>query len=273
MVASAVIAYRWIHVNLFGDPWTIEDVRRAPWETAVKLLLSRLELHEFCVLALYIPLLMALPLFLYAFRRWSRWTLAGSALVYALVQCFPDSVALPEPWRLALYFNPLAWQFLFFSAAALATLPPAAKLRLRPNWPMAVAAAILLELGIGAHFVMGDAPIPWTDKDNLECLRLIHFAGLLILGWWILPSSAVLAKSRLCRPLIVCGSNSLVTYCAAGVLGILGESAFRIFGGGFPVQIVVNLAGWAGCLAAAALWQWISVSATPLESGSTGGRR
>src|SRR5262245_42652192 len=145
MVASAAVAYRWIHVTLYGDPWTIEDVRRAPWETAVKLLLSRLELHQFCVLALYIPLLLAIPAFLCGLRHWSRWTLAASALVYALVQFFPKSVALPEPWRSALYFNPLAWQFLFFAAAALATLPPAAKLRLRPNWQMAFVTASLLE--------------------------------------------------------------------------------------------------------------------------------
>jgi hypothetical protein len=257
MVASAAVAYRWVHVTLFGDPWTIEDVRRAPWETAVKLLLSRLELHQFCVLDLYIPLLLAIPAFLCGLRHCSRWTLAASALVYALVQFFPNSVALPEPWRSALYFNPLAWQFLFFAAATLATLPPAAKRRLRPNWQMAFVAAILLELGIAVHFVVGDAPIPWTDKDILEWLRLIHFSAVLILGWWIMPSSTVLAKSRLCRPLIVCGSNSLVSYCAAGVLGILGESAYRVCGSGFLVQIAVNLAGWGGCLGAAALWQMV----------------
>ena len=163
--------------------------------------------------------------------------------------------ALPEPWRTALYFNPLAWQLLFFSAAALATLPPAARHRLRPNWQMALLMAVLLELGIAARFFHGDAPIPWTDKANLEWLRLLHFVALLIFGWWLIPSSAVLARSKLCRPLIVCGRNSLAAYFAAGVLGILGESAFRVFGSGWVVQIAVNLAGWFGCIAIAAIWE------------------
>ena len=65
--------------------------QRAPRETAVGLLLSRLELHQFCVLALYIPLLMALPIFLLVLRHWPKTTLTASALVYALVQFFPDA--------------------------------------------------------------------------------------------------------------------------------------------------------------------------------------
>lgn len=255
VLALAAAASGWIDVTLFGDPWTIEDVKRAPGETAVRLLLSRLELHQFCVLALYIPLLLTLPVFLYGLRHWPAIALAATALVYALVQLFPDSVTLPDPWRSALYFNPLAWQFLFFSAAALATLPPAARQRLRPNWQVALLMAALLEFGFIARFMLGDAPIPWTDKPHLEWLRLLHFSAVLVLGWWIMPPSAVLAGSRLCRPLIVCGSNSLVTYCATGVMGILGESVFRASGGGFNVQILVNIAGWCGCIATAALWQ------------------
>jgi hypothetical protein len=258
VLAIAVAAYRWIDVTLFGDQWTIEDVIRAPRETALGLLSSRLELHQFCVLALYIPLLLTLPVFLYGLRYSAKLMLAASGLLYALVQFFPDSVALPVPWRSALYFNPLAWQFLFFSAAALATLPPAARQRLRPNWQVALLMTALLEIGIFARCTIGDAPIPWTDKANLEWLRLLHFAAVLVFGWWIMPPSAVLARTRLCRPLIVCGSNSLVTYCATGVMGILGETVFRAAGSGFPIQIAVNVAGWCGCIATAAIWQSVS---------------
>jgi hypothetical protein len=258
MLAIAVAAYRWIDVTLFGDPWTIEDVKRNPRETLLRLLLSRVELHQFCVLTLYIPLLVALPVVLYGLRYSSKLMLAASALVYALVQFFPDSVTLPDPWQSALYFNPLAWQFLFFSGAALATLPPAARQRLRPNWQVALLMAVVLELGIVTRYIIGEAAIPWTDKSNLEWLRLLHFAAVLVFGWWIMPASAVLAGSRLCRPLIVCGRNSLVTYCATGVMGILGESVFRALGSGFAVQVAVNVAGWFGCVATAAIWQTVS---------------
>jgi hypothetical protein len=154
-----------------------------------------------------------------------------------------------------LYFNPLAWQLLFFYAAALATLPPVARVRLRPNWQVALLMAVLLELAFLALSLFGRAAIPWTDKPNLEWLRLVHFAAVLGCGWWIMPPSEVLARTRLCRPLIVCGSNSLAAYCATGVMGILGETALRMYGSGLPMQIMVNVAGWGGCLATAALWQ------------------
>src|SRR5262245_26161127 len=234
MLALAVAANGWVDVTLFGDQWTIDDVKRAPLETGIRLVLSRLELHQFCVLALYIPLLLALPLFLCGLRHRPKLALAASAAVYALVQCFPKSVALPEPWRSALYFNPLAWQFLFFSAAALATLPAATRQRLRPNWQVALLMVVLLELAFLAQCLFGKAAVPWTDKPNFEWLRLLHFAAVLGFGWWIMPSSEALARTRLCRPLIVCGSNSLATYCATGIMGILGETALRVYGSGLP---------------------------------------
>ncbi|MEJ7640496.1 MAG: OpgC domain-containing protein [Singulisphaera sp.] len=62
--------------------------------------------------------------------------------------------------------------------------------------------------------------------------------------------------SRLARPLILCGQNSLPVYCAGGLLAIEGGQVLLMTGGDLVWQVVVNVLGWLGCIAVAAAWQW-----------------
>lgn len=253
VLSICVAADRWIGVSLFGDPWTIDDVKRAPLETFLRLALSRIEIHQFSILALYVLFLVTLPCFLLALRHWPLCAILASVLLYTVVQVFPHSFALPQPWGSAIWFNPLAWQSLFFSAAALGAVAPATRARLRPNWQAVVLAGAILELAFLARFVGPDQSAVWNEKLNLHWLRLLHFAAILVISWRIMPASSILAGSSLCHPLIVCGSRALTAYCVAGVLATLGALVFRLLGYGWNIQIAVNTAGWGACIATAML--------------------
>lgn len=74
------------------------------------------------------------------------------------------------------------------------------------------------------------------------------------LDWRLVPESLVLARSTIIRPFVVCGRYPLVGYCAGGVLSILGEAALSAFSTEWPTQLLLNLVGWGGCLAATASW-------------------
>ncbi len=244
-------------VTIVGDQWSIHDAQGAPFKTLCLLAACRIEIYPFFVLAIYIPLLLTLPLFLNAFRISPTLSLLASAFVYSMVQFYPALVSLPVTWQRVLFFNPFAWQLLFFTAASLGMLEPRTRASLRPNWLLAILAGGLLELSFLICLYAGESRIPWTGKSRLEWLRLLHFAAVTVVGWKLIPSSESLAKNKLCRPLILCGSSTLLVYCTASILGICGECLFRHFGNGWTLQAIVNIGGWSGCIAVAAFWRTI----------------
>ena len=110
-----VVLERCVEAKFFGLNWNIKLVKSYPLETFLEMQLFRLEIHQFCVLALYVPLMMMLPLVVWGLAKKPWCTLCLSALLYVATQVFPQAVKLPSPWREAMYFNPFAWQFLFYS--------------------------------------------------------------------------------------------------------------------------------------------------------------
>jgi hypothetical protein len=49
-------------------------------------------------------------------------------------------------------------------------------------------------------------------------------------------------------PVILCGQNSLVVYCASGVLASVGTLVLSTFGTGTGPVIAINLTGWLVCI-------------------------
>jgi len=252
-----------IHPRFVGVQWSLDQVKSDPLETFWLIETLQLELHPLCVLALYVPLLIALPFYLAAFRciPWLSWGL--TALLYVASQRFPGFVTLPDPWRLSVSFNPFAWQFLFFSAASLGAAGVSTRRLLRPRWPTVLLAAGGL---IILAWPLGGFSESWTRKSSLGGLRLLHFLCMLVVGWRLIPSSAALCRAAVCRPFIACGRSPLMAYCSGVILGILGEAAFVALSRNGSIQVLVNIFGWSGCIAAASLWRIIRGDETVIGS-------
>jgi hypothetical protein len=253
-----IILEPWVTGRFFSVPWSIDLVKQYPLQTALNIETFRLELYPFCVLALYVPLLAALPFVLWSLSRSPWLTILASTLLYLATQFFPKTVALPQPWRDALIFNPFAWQFLFFCGTAFGFLIPEQCTRWRPHWSVTLAAATLLILAIFLHDKYRTTGTPWTSKPNLEWLRLVHFAGVMTVACRFTPPSATLVRWVVLHPIMTCGRYSLVGYCAAGLFGILGEAAYGAYSDAWQVQVLVNLVGWTACLAVTALWSQVT---------------
>jgi hypothetical protein len=265
----AVVFRDALPIAFCGEQWTMQDVRNRPMMTGILLVTSRLEIQHFSVLPLYILLLITLPMFLQVFRYRPRITLAASFVLYLAVQFFPANVALPSPWRSACVFNPFAWQFLFYTGAALATARQTSKQRLRPSWKAAVCAVVLLDVSIAISAMTISAPNAGTLKSTLGSLRLLHFATIVVFGWWAMPSSVILGRSTFLHPIILCGQNPLVTYCTGGILAIVGDAVFRAMGNGIAWQAVVNVVGWVGCVGMASLCNTIRMRSRDASELST----
>jgi hypothetical protein len=232
----------------------------APVVTLPHILRLEFEPMVFAVLPFY--MLCLLPSLMVPSRYNHLFVLLLAIAAYGAVQFLPETVALPEPWRTAWFFNPFAWQLVFVFGAVCGSRGV-----LIPVWRShRIAAPIVAVVGLDAAFVaitlFGLEQIPFAGKANLEPLRLIHFSCVIALGVQFLPSpDQRLWKSQIFAPLAICGRNSLATYCAGGLISTFGSFVLLREGLSAPVTAVavVNLA--AASMTFIAAWTWQSLKA------------
>jgi hypothetical protein len=187
-----------------------------------------------------------------------RWrlliVLLPSFLLYLIVQATNLSVpAYPEghEW----YFNPLAWQFLFISGAALG-FPWRHERRwarwARPALPLAavvVAAGFVVKLSWTIHGIWD--PFPglllkelWpVNKNNLSPIRVIPlFAAVAVIAT-AMPANSAILRSPAAKPLVLCGQQSLEIFCLGILLSALGHFVLSEYNSAISIQLLVNLAG------------------------------
>lgn len=153
------------------------------------------------------------------------------------------------PW----YFNPLAWQLLFFIGFALSMgwmkAPP------RTRALQGVAAGVLA-LGFLASYhspvgllalvaVFRDWVTAHSDKTYLDALRVIHFLASAYLVIALLHGHERWLLLPVFKPVIKCGQQALPTFLAGIILAAVGGMAFDTIGTGFVQQVLVNGASFA----------------------------
>lgn len=209
-------------------------------------------------LPLYIVLLLALAAALPVLQTRPLPALAASALLYCAatrtgfnLHAQPDGV-----W----FFNPLAWQFLFFLGAAAALHRDA----LREAWERLAAAtrrrivlalsvflAATLLLALSWNFpqlhdrLMPPALGAWLypiDKTNLAPARLLHFLALLCWLNLMLPAGAWLQWPQM-RALCRLGRHSLEVFCLGVLLVPMADAINTLAGDGRIIQCITSLAG------------------------------
>lgn len=242
---------------IFGNAERLGTFLLDPLAVLQRTLLLGVEPKHFAILPLYIVLTLAIPTMLALMRCAPAVTLTGSGLLYIAVQWAPDMIALPQPWRTSWYFNPFAWQLLFFGGAAFSVFPIAGRSRIPRSTQALIISIVLLEAAFLATVLLPECAIPCTGKAELGPLRIVHLGCLLVSGRALLPSSEAIRVSRLARPMVLCGQNSLVTYCTGGLLAIGGSLILASTSGGLGWQVLINGFGWAGCVEAAWLWSRI----------------
>ncbi len=240
-------------------------------------------------LPLYIVLLLALAAALPALRARPLWLLSGSALLYWVAPRLGLNLhAQPAGvW----FFNPLAWQFLFFLGAACALHRDTVQqwwLRIAPVGQRRIVAALSLFLTLSLLVVLSwnfpqvhDRWMPQTlaewlypiDKTNLGPARLLHFLALL--GWLaaLFPAGAWL-QAPLARALCRLGRHSLEIFCLGVLLAPMADAINTLAGDGWAVQCLTSLAGYGlFVLFAVGLDSFragSAIPAAPVDAGASG---
>ncbi len=221
----------------------------------------------FDILAMYVPVLPLMALLLYLLRGdWFNQALAWaiSAGLYLAVQANP-AFNLPRfgdggVW----YFNPMAWQFLFFLGLVLGNSAKSPGRRLLPRWALLTLAVGMLAWGllvlkgltllVQFQIFSWEQVLPmvefyraWADKTTLGPLRLLHFFALAYLTSQWVPRTAGFLTRPIFRPLITAGQHSLEVYAFGLVLSFLG--AFVLLRGPLTQIWGVLLVDGVACLA------------------------
>jgi hypothetical protein len=180
-------------------------------------------------------------------------TLIGSMTVYFAGRHFGWN--LPTSSSGLWYFNPFAWQLLFFLGAWTALGGAQAVrsiIRTRTVFWLAIAYVVYALLVTMAPHLPALAnllpplmlePFDPNDKTNLAPHRIAHLVALAVVVTRFLPADAPILRWRLLRPLIKCGQNSLQVFCIGIVLSFCAHAAIELSLNSLWVQIFAGAIG------------------------------
>lgn len=255
----------------FHDPDDLNQFNVAvflntPFREFIQALALRYRPVNLDVLPLYVLLLAAFAPALWLMVRKPNLTLAGSIAVYLVGRHSGRNLAaVPSGvW----YFNPFAWQLLFFLGAWTA-LGGARALRpiiqTRTVFWLAIATLVfsfVVTMAIRTTDLGGLVPL-WilqpfhpNDKTNLAPYRIVHFIALAVVVTRFLPVDSPILQSRSLAPLIKCGRNSLQVFCTGIVLSFCAHAAIELSLNSLWVQILVGATGIVLMTAIAYYWKW-----------------
>jgi hypothetical protein len=225
-----------------------------PYRAILEAALLRFRPVNLDILPLYIVLLAAFPFVLPVLLRRPFAVIAASLALYAAT-CHFDWNLPAYPENKVWFFNPLAWQVVFYVGAACAVLGPEIAWLDRFRLPLSILAALFLVfaavIALSWHYNPLERLIPaWVarliypiDKTNVDILRFLHFLALAWLVRLAVPPDARFLKWPVLRPLRRCGEQSLLIFCLGTFLALSGQVIVDHFEESLLAQIVVSGAG------------------------------
>ena len=247
---------------MYKDEFNVANFLAHPDELIGKALTLQYKPVDLDVLPLYIVLVAVSPFVVWCLVRRPNLTLFASAALYVLARYFDWN--LPSyPKGATWYFNPFAWQLLFFFGAwcgcgGVAQISKFVQSRI--VFSIAIAwIAFAFFIVMTWHSALLASLVPqWLikmiypiDKTNLDMLQLTHFFALIAMISRYLKRDWGGLKSNLLSPLVLCGQHSLPLFCLGVFLSFGAHWILVQWNSAFIEQIAVSLAGMAIMTAAA----------------------
>jgi hypothetical protein len=212
------------------------------------------------MLPVYLVLLAMLPLVMLVARLSPKLALGALFALWALVQVtgfnLPGGQGPGNTW----YFNPFAWQLVFFTGFAfgMGWLRAPALRKGKLFW--LCVAFLLLSVPVNFWAFTDNVPvlaeihnalIPPDGKTNLNPLLYLHFlASAYVVLILIEPIRGELHRAR---PIVLVGQQALATFMASTALAWSLGMVLDVTGRGLLATSLANLIGFAGIIAVAAL--------------------
>ena len=239
--------------------------------------------NYFDILPMYLVILALIPVMMGLARVDVRLALLASVLLWIAATAgmnLPAELWFTKPSERPWFFNPFAWQLVFFTGFALMSgwlpAPPVHRLLV---WVAVGIILISIPFAWGKIFSQIDllrdirkAMQPLFSKTDFCILRYVHFLALAYLAWVAAGPEGIrlrqegwigMAISLICRV----GQQSLAVFAASMVLARLLGAVLKLAGSGPLAALAVNLAGFALIIAVARIAAYFK--SQPWKAGPT----
>ncbi|MBA3909356.1 MAG: hypothetical protein C0524_05590 [Rhodobacter sp.] len=225
--------------------------------------------NYFDILPMYLVILALVPVMMALARLDVRLAVLMSLTLWVAATAglnLPAELWFSKPSDRTWFFNPFAWQLVFFTGFALMAgwLPPPPVRRTLVWLSLAV---VVLSVPFAWHKIIATSEVlrdwrkEWSvlfDKSDFGVLRYVHFLALAYLAWVIVgPGGARLRRDGLVGEVITLitrvGQQSLAVFAASMVMARVLGAILDLAGGGALAALAANLAGFAIIIAVARL--------------------
>jgi hypothetical protein len=287
MLFMATVAQAAANLNagLYADEFRAADFLKEPDVAVIMALTLRFQPAFMDILPVYIVLLSALPIVLLGLRRWPLPVLGLSFGLWLVVQ-FDTSINLAaypganQVW----FFNPFAWQALFFFSAWLGWRSTHGGVAWLQNrwlfWAAAVlaSAGLLLRIDWTLHWLYDPFPAfftkalwPLMSKTDLSPLRFANVLAMALLVARLVPPQTSFLAGPVAKPFVMCGRHSLHIFCLGILLSVIGHLIINEHFGGLVLQATVTGGGIAVMIGVAGLMDWFAAASGPPRARVAGG--
>lgn len=221
--------------------------------------------HFIDILPMYLVFMLWIPA-VWVLSKWhAAWALGFSALMYLGMRQYGWELPADPISGRSWYFNPFAWQLMFFTGFAIGSgwlRPPEARRWLVGLCLAFIAAAIPLaheptycEIAL---FQDWRARLePWLDKSHLGPLRWLHFLALAYVMSRLFLWKPHWLSWSLPRWIAQMGRHALPSFLLCTCLSYLGGMALDMAGRDPWTSAGVNVGGLGLLLLGAHLWAWL----------------
>jgi hypothetical protein len=238
--------------SIMAERYSLELLREAPLTSFLKYMTLQYVPAFFDILPMYVVIL-ALVIPMMALAQISRFIMMGTAAaLWIIIQIAPVNFSGNPITGAQWYFNPFAWQFLFFIGFSfgIGWLKPPQR-----NIPWLLwTSIVVLVISVPLNFWGFWSAFPAVDHLNtliyppdaitqLHYTRLVHFLALAYVAYSLVDPVAEWLSDRRLTPLLRIGRNSFPCFLIGLGLSMAGGVAFDIYGMGFLASAVINLGG------------------------------
>ena len=236
------------YVNHIG----MAELAQNPLQTALGVLALFYQPNMMNILPMYVVLMLSFPLILWGLRKSVVLTLAISFAIWFVANAtgfnFPTHQRA-EGW----FFNPVAWQLLFTTGAAVSVL--ARRTELSPRQDMLIAAAAIVVFafvvaapwlqipGLGDQRLLSRELVEPMSKHDLAAWRFVHVLALAYLVAVLIPKNAGWLRNSWATSVATCGKHSLEIFSLGTLLSFFGWIALPQMGSNQVTMLMVNVVG------------------------------
>jgi hypothetical protein len=266
IMALYFAAHAWFPAIGYIENQGFDPLLREPGRALIAMMTLRWQADYLDILPMYLVILALVPLMMLARRAHPLLPFGLSLALYGAVHAFDLSIT-GDPWNeRPWYFNPFAWQLIFFTGFAFgAKWLPAAPLN-RGALMLASAACLLAALPLAFFLVREWLPAlqpihEWllpaeTQQTNLHPLRYLHFLALAYVALSLVDRWRARIGDGWTRHVVKVGQQSLATFMASLFLARLAGLLLDQAGRDLVTVSLVNLAGLAGVVLVAHVVGW-----------------